>query len=401
MKTNKTEGINEFIAFHYSQKKSYSEIQNLVKSKFGIDISYDSVRKRIKKGGASKVLNTFEKDLSENNFSGDWKHGWLKTETSSIFIKNDQGDDMTYEDIRLDLIAEMKRYAPKYPAIKRTKGAKHMILVDPADVHFQKLSVSEETGYEYNLSIAEKRFNEGVDSLLNKSMVYDIHSIVLILGNDMLHTDNPFRKTTAGTAQDTDGMWWQAFQVAKRCYIKAIEKMLTVADVKLVFCPSNHDYTHGYMLADSIISWFNKNKNVSSFATMAHRKYVKYGQNMIGLTHGDGAKNEDLPNLMLMETRGQPFKFGYFITHHGHRKDRRVKILGDKKMSQLEKDSFVTLLDTGVNYDPTNSITVEMVRTPSAPDGWHDRNGYVNMQAMEAFVFHESMGQVARLTHYY
>jgi hypothetical protein len=67
-----------------------------------------------------------------------------------------------------------------------------------------------------------------------------------------LHTDTPRRTTTNGTPQDTDGMWYDNFLMAKQLYIDVIEVLLSIADVHFVFNPSNHDYTNGFFLADVI-----------------------------------------------------------------------------------------------------------------------------------------------------
>jgi hypothetical protein len=46
-------------------------------------------------------------------------------------------------------------------------------------------------------------------------------------------------------------------------------------------------------------------------------------------------------------------------------------------------------------------LNIEYVRSPSAPDGWHDRNGYVNRQAVECFIYHPTLGQRARFTEWF
>jgi hypothetical protein len=45
-------------------------------------------------------------------------------------------------------------------------------------------------------------------------------------------------------------------------------------------------------------------------------------------------------------------------------------------------------------------VTAEYLRSPSASDSWHDRNGYVGAKkAIEAFIHSFDNGQVARITH--
>ena len=51
------------------------------------------------------------------------KHGWIKTEASSLFFKNPNfGGGKTYEELREELIKDLKGYSPKFPKIKRTNN---------------------------------------------------------------------------------------------------------------------------------------------------------------------------------------------------------------------------------------------------------------------------------------
>ncbi len=402
MKSNRTatkEDIEKDILDNWNEQSS-----RYFARKYGV--THDTIsRWAVKLGFPTKTegkrYDVFDETLLQNGFDGEkWTHGWLKADGASIFIRNSKGK-MTYMDMRDELVEEMKKYAPKYPTIKRRKGTGHLLVVDPADVHFNKLALKEEVGEDYNLDIATKRFQEGIESIINKVSAFDVHSIVLVLGNDILNSDTVFSTTTAGTPQDDDTMWWRAFQVAKHCYIKAIEKLLTIGDVKLVFCPSNHDFMTGFFLADAVTSWFAHNKNVTSYVSMQHRKYISFGVNMIGFTHGDGAKNQDLPNHMMTEVNGIPFDYGYWYIHHGHHKDKQIKRQG-QKMERVEKGKLhITEIQTGLKINPKKNITVEMVLPATTSDRWHYTNGYYGVQGMECFLHHPVEGQIARISHYF
>lgn len=331
----------------------------------------------------------------------DVTHYWLKTDAISMFVKRPGA--MSYADMRDEIIADMDAHAPTYLPIVHEPG-EHLLIVDPADVHVGKLSRIHETGYDYDMSEAVRRVREGVTGLLAKAKPFGVAKIVFVIGNDILHIDHPHRHTTAGTPQDTHGQWWEMFLEAKRCYVALIEQMTMLADVHVVFCPSNHDYMSGWMLADSIHSWFRNNPNVhfgddQRSISIAHRKYVEFGLNLIGFTHNDGAKEKDLQSLMQYDVRvawGRA-RHAVWYVHHTHHKQRNVY---GKDAQKREKDHIgVTILQAGKTVDPTQNVYVETVRTPSPPDGWHDRNGYVNTQAIEVFLHHPADGQVARFTH--
>lgn len=300
-------------------------------------------------------------------------HYWYKGKSFSLHVKN---NGVSLDKVREDIIKAMNNHSPSYKKIKRTKSKDaHLLVVDPADIHIGKLSSSFETGEEYNSQIAVKRVKEGVQGILDKANGFNIDKILFVGGNDILHIDEPHRKTTAGTPQDTDGMWYDNFLTAKKLYIDILETLMSIADVHFVYNPSNHDYISGFMLSDSIQSWFRKSKNITFDCSIAHRKGFKYGKNLIGTTHGDGAKQADLPLIMANEFSQwwADTNHRYIYTHHIHHK-------------------------TSKDY---HGITIESLRSPSGTDSWHHRKGYGigGVKAVEGFIHSKEHGQVARLTH--
>jgi hypothetical protein len=297
---------------------------------------------------------------------------WDKTKEYSVRVRPEV---IQVKGIATDLLNEMKEYAPQYPTIFRTQSKEaHLLVIDPADVHIGKLATSFESGEDYNSEIAVQRVLVGVQGILDKSAGWAIEKIALIIGNDILHIDTPKRTTTSGTPQDTDGMWYENFLKAKKLYVDVIEMLVTIADVHVMYNPSNHDYTNGFFLADVIKTWFNNSKNVTFDTSISHRKYMLYGKNLIGTTHGDGAKANDLPLLMAVEAKNEwsLSKHRYLYTHHVHHKSSKDYI----------------------------GVTVESLRSPSGTDSWHHRKGYQHApKAVEGFIHHPIHGQVCRLTH--
>lgn len=311
----------------------------------------------------------------------DVKHYWYKSKRISVFAKN---KIKGYDEIKDELVAEMDEYSPEYPTIERKQlVSPHLLVIDPSDIHIGKLSVVSETGNNYDIEKAITRTKKGVNGILKMSYGFNFDKILFIIGNDALHIDQPHRKTTSGTPQDTDGMWHTAFHAAKKMYVELIEQLMQVADVHVLYCPSNHDFTHGFFLADTLQSWFRKAENVSFDANIIHRKYFKYGLNMIEADHGDGCKPKDTPMLMAHEAPEMwaQCKYRYSYKHHLHHKIKLGSIV------EMGKDQI------GVNID--------FLRTPSPADGWHHRNGYTNLPAVEGFVHAKEKGRVAQFTEYF
>jgi hypothetical protein len=272
-------------------------------------------------------------------------------------------------------------HAPTYPKIQRTKG-NHLLVINPADVHIGKLAVALETGDEYNTKIATERVLEGITGLIEKSKGFNIEKVLFCIGNDILHIDNVYNTTTAGTPQDANGKWWQHFELALDVYVKCVEILRQIAPVDVIHSMSNHDYQSGFHLAHSLKSWFRNTEDVTFDISVAHRKYYKYGSNLIGLEHGDGAKMANLPLLMAQEraVEWSETKYRYWYLHHLHHK---------VKHKWLDTKDYI-------------GVTVEYMRSPSGTDSWHSRKGFTGVQkAVEGFIHERNSGQIARLVHYF
>ena len=321
-------------------------------------------------------------DLGQN--PRDVKQGWVKSKEVSLFVKNPnfEGALEREKEFKDRLIDSLKTHSPSYPKIKRTKSKDgHLLIIDIADLHINKYAERFLTGDTYNSKIAVDRALEGTKGLLQKSQGFNIEKILFVIGNDILNTDNANNSTTKLTPQDTDNNFYDAFNIAKECYVACIEMCMSVADVDVVHCISNHDYISGTFLAETLSAWFRKSNNVTFDTSPKYRKYYEFHSNLLMLSHGDKGKLNDIPMLMATEEPQMwaNTKFRYGFLHHIHHHQSHKFLSG--------KD-FI-----GVN--------ITYLRSPSSQDLWHYDNGYLNMVACEAFLHSQSDGRVAHLTHYF
>ena len=305
----------------------------------------------------------------------DVKHGWVKSQNSSLFFTNPSYRREEKNEFFEDMLKTFQEHIPNYEKIEYESNLKnHCLVLDPADIHIGKIASVLETGQEYNSQEAVIRVQQGVKSILSKCKSFPLDKIVLVLGNDVLHFDTP-NKTTKGTLVDSDDKaWFEIFLIAKRLYVDVIEKLKNVAQVHVVYCPSNHDLYTSFYLAQLIETHFKNCLDVTFDSSPAYRKYYTYKNNLFGFTHGDKAKTNDLPLLMATECAEDWAKCNrrYIYTHHIH--------------SKYSKDFL--------------KVTVESLRSPSSPDSWHHAQGYLNMPAVEGFIHNEN-GQIARITHFF
>ena len=277
----------------------------------------------------------------------------------------------------------IEKYSPHYPSVKRTtKQNNHLLVINPADIHIGKYANHLETGDGYDVEIACMRVLEGLEGLIAKAQGFEVDRVLFCIGNDILHIDNVYNTTTAGTNQDVDGKWWEHFEVALALYVKCVEMLREIAPVDVIHSMSNHDYQSGFHLAHALKGWFRNDAEVGFDISVAHRKYYKYGKNLIGLEHGDGAKMDNLPLLMAQEKpkMWSETKYRYWYLHHLHHK---------VKHKWRDAKDFI-------------GVTVEYMRSPSGTDSWHSRKGFTGVpKAVEGFLHEKESGQVARLVHYF
>ena len=380
---------HEAIALGFELKKDYksegnpkfylseSQIKELQKIREFHQKEFTEVRRTYNKDGEviSKVEKLNQKELIEIPNNHEIVRVSTNVSSGQQWVITKPISDLDYNDKDLHklFLDDLKNYSPKYNTyVREEQNEPHLLVIDPADIHIGKLCSAFEVGEDYNNQIAVQRVLSGVNGILDKVSSLNIDKILFVIGNDILHIDDPKRITTSGTPQDTDGMWHSNFLIAKQLYVDIIEKLMCVADVEVVFNPSNHDYTNGFFLAQVIETHFRNCDNVNFDCSIAHRKYFTYGDNLIGTSHGDGAKQIDLPMLMAHESKDWiNCKHKYFYIHHFHHK--------------ISKDYM--------------SVCVEALRSPSGTDSWHHRNGYEHApKAVEGFVHHKKHGQIMRIT---
>jgi hypothetical protein len=304
---------------------------------------------------------------------------WIKTKKESVKIDNPHYVPRAvtdFSDFWGQMISDIKSNVRVFKNINYTPRKEGgLLVISPADVHIGKLTSSFETGDEYNCSIAVQRVQEGVRSLIEKARGKNVEKVLLVIGNDILHIDSPKRVTTGGTPQDTCGMWYDNFVFAKRLYYDIIMELREIAPIHIQFNPSNHDFMSGFHLSQVVEAMFMGCEDITFDVSMSHRKYYKFGKNLIGTSHGDGAKMDELALLMAHDSpHWTECTHRYFYLHHFHHK--------------IAKDKM--------------SVQIEVMRTVSGTDGWHHRKGFQYApKAMEAFLHHPEYGQTDRMIHYF
>lgn len=256
----------------------------------------------------------------------------------------------------------------KLPMTKPRAGEGFACVVGLFDTHFGKLCWGDETGKNYDLKIAERLYSNAIDDIISESSNKNIKRFILPVGNDFFHVDNKHNTTFANTPQDVDGRYSQMIVTGEMAAIRGVERLMAIAPVDVVWVPGNHDPTTSFHLARTIHAWFRTTDRVNVDYSPSPRKYVHFGKNLIGFTHGNEEKHAELPLLMSTERPRD-----WADTHC------REWLLGHEHRSKQ-------LITKPVNT--FTGVTVRVLKSLASADSWHHKRGFVGgSQSAEAYFY--------------
>ncbi len=273
------------------------------------------------------------------------------------------------------IFERMAKHAPKYqrPTHKKAAAEDCLAVFGLFDAHFGKLCWGPETGDNYDLAIAESVYANAVDDLIADAANRPVGRVVLPIGNDFFHIDNSRNTTFNNTPQDVDGRYAKVIESGEMAVIKAVERLAEIAPVQVVWVPGNHDPTTSFHLARTVKAWFRNHSAVEVDAGPSPRKYVSWGVNLLGLTHGNEEKIDALAGLMAAEQ-----KAAWATT------ECREWLIGHMHRSRAW---------TTKPLETQDAITVRVLRSLAGTDAWHHRKAFLNLsRAGEVYFYGREKG---------
>ncbi|MDY4819951.1 MAG: hypothetical protein SO206_06935 [Bacilli bacterium] len=239
------------------------------------------------------------------------------------------------------------------PIVKKYENKNGLLFELPiVDLHLGKFSTSDIVKDEYNTQIARDCFNKVIDTCISRLRGINIEKIIFPIGNDFFHFDTVSTTTTGGTPQDTDMKHQTLFKSGVLLLIDGITKLSNELKAPIeVFCvQGNHDFMTSYHAVMSLWCYFHNNENVIVDLSTSPRKYIEFGNCLIGYSHGEKEKKriEKIMQVEAAESWGRT-KFREF--HLGH--------LHSEQVSE----------DGGVIIRNLSSVT--------GTDAWHHNSGYI------------------------
>ncbi len=309
--------------------------------------------------------------------AGHWLPQTLwKTGNRQITVKLKRRAPKPIQDGIRELLKNVRPIAVKAPPKRNRKSDLHMLEVGIYDHHFGKLAWSEEAGENYDLKIAERRFFASIDDIIARANGFTIEKVVMPVGNDFFHVNDWLSQTANGTRVDSvDDRFSKVFRVGCRAMQYAIERLLAVAPVEILWVPGNHDRHTSWFLLEWLGAVFGGSKHVQVDNSAKERKYRLYGPSLLGYVHGDELKAGDLPTLMSVEAPDlwAASRFRSWRLGHWHKR---------KETRHTAGDTF-------------HGVEVRLFPSLCGTDAWHYRKGFVgNPRMAECHLWSKSAGPV-------
>lgn len=291
---------------------------------------------------------------------------WLRRKDAVIAARNE--------------LAELKKLAKetrlwRAPAVRHATQPGLLLEINIADLHVGKLAWAGETGdANYDSRIAERLHDDALATFLKRAGVpgTPFERILLVVGNDLLHSDTKAGTTTKGTPLDNDGRYHKTFARTRTMIVRAVTQLRQIAPVTVMVVPGNHDTLSTWHLGDSLEAFFHADPNVEVRNEPTPRKYFQHGDVMLMFTHGDKGKFTDYPLVMATE---QPTMWAATRFREIH--------TGDKHQEKLIEN---------------RGVKARILPSLSAPDAWHNEQFFTgNLRQAQAFIWSRTEGLVGTL----
>lgn len=271
--------------------------------------------------------------------------------------------------------AEMDRKYQTPQIILPKRESNLMAEVNVADLHLGKLCWHGDTGGNYDIKIAQKIFRDIIGEIADELARIKPERILFPWTNDFFNSDTIDKTTTAGTPQDVDARWQKLYNTGLDLLVEATDIFSSIAPVKEFYTASNHDEMVSYHAIKYLAAWFRGNPRVAIDTDAMPRKYILYGNTLIGFGHGDKEESKGtkerasrLASLMPIEV---PELWGKSIFREFH-------------AAHLHSEQMIQEI---------NGVIVRRVSAPTAADTYHVQHGYLGaVRKVQTFIWDRERG---------
>lgn len=270
-------------------------------------------------------------------------------------------------------LAEGVRGLAKPVKLDRTKFERELLCAYGAgDPHFGMRAWADETGgANFDLTIAGDEFRAAVAHLIELAPNAE-HAMFIDVG-DTTHADSRKNATPqSGHQLDTDSRYQKVVRTTAGIYRFVIDAMLRKhKTVDVIVAPGNHSPDTAGWLSFCLSLVYENEPRVRVNLSPSYYLYHRFGNVLIGVTHGDkAAKFRDLAEIMAADRArdwGETKHRMWMTGHVHHEKEQEFR-----------------------------GCVVRSLNTLAPADSWNAEQGYRSRRQMTRFDLHREHGEVGR-----
>lgn len=294
-------------------------------------------------------------------------------ETLLQWVKTDQDKERQLELMR-EAVAAMCDEIPRLPAIKSPKltNSNLLNLYVITDYHFGMLSWAEETGEDWDITIAENLLIKWFEAAIASSP--DSETGVLCNLGDMVHFDGMDAITPTGhNLLDSDTRFSKIVRIVIRC-LRTVIDMLLHKHKKLIIimAEGNHDMASSVWLREMFAAMYERDKRITIDTSPDPYYCIEHGQTSLFFHHGHKKKPASVDDVFVAKFREVFGRTKFSYAHLGHMHHTWQK--------------------------ETNLMIVEQHRTLAAKDAYASRGGWLSGREASCITYHKDYGQTGRVT---
>lgn len=239
------------------------------------------------------------------------------------------------------------------------------------DYHMGMLAWGEETGADWDLTIAEDMLVDWFGSAIAQSP--DAERAVLAQLGDMLHWDGMDAVTPASKhLLDVDTRFPKLVRVVIRVMRRVIGMLLDKHQHVTVLCAEgNHDPAGSAWLRELLSALYENEPRVEVITRPDPYYCIEFGQVSLFYHHGHKKKPAQVDEVFVAKFRDVFGRTKFSYAHMGHMHHVEVK--------------------------ETSLMVVEQHRTLAAPDAYASRGGWVSGRDAKVITYHRERGEVGRV----
>lgn len=285
------------------------------------------------------------------------------------WVKTREGDGEGLVEALREVFAEYQGGAPA-PVTLPSQNADVLTVYPLPDLHLGMHGWHQETGDDYDTKIAVSLALSRTEELIAQALPSE-HAVILGLGDYFHANDNRGATPASNNRLDVDGRWAKVYRAGATLATRIVDLATRKhAHVEVVFLPGNHDPDAAITLTVALSMFYAKHLGVKVFEDPTIAWFRRFGQVLIGATHGHTMKPEQMA-MMMAHDRAEDWgksTFRHFFYGHVHHESAR-EVAGCR---------------------------VESLTAPVSRDAWNAAAGYRASRALSAITFHRELGEIGR-----